>query len=61
MVSFLHRAQAGKSIHSSMEIPNDLLPLQNMDKLLTSEKKLENVALESALVSVSMVECFNCH
>ena len=55
----LHHALADKSFDSSVEIPDDLsLPIQNMDELLTSEKKLENVAQQSTLVSVSMIKCF---
>ena len=54
-------ALADKSIHS-VEILDDLsLPIQNMDELLTSEKKIENVAQQSTLVSVSMIKCFNCY
>ena len=58
----LHHALADKSIYSSVEVPNDLsLPIQNIDELLTLEKKLDNVALQNTLVSVSMIKCFNCY
>ena len=61
-MSLLHNALADKSIDSSVEIPDDLsLPIQNIDELLTLEKKLGNVALQSTLVSVSMIKCFSCY
>ena len=40
-MSLLHRALADKSVDSLMEVSDDLsLPIQNMDELLTLEKKI---------------------